>query len=239
MTINTLNKMASGRNLLCRPRQGGHGSHGQETTQKDFVLSFEFLESPEQTPKEISSGLFGRSALSGEVSLHPGNRYRVWRRQHRRPSPVSDSLAQESPKTSRRKSTPDCKIADFSGASFDYRRYPLSSGRQENRRFWHSSRSRRFYPWPLCRHQYSQNRNPASCLGHPGLPAQKDFSEGGFQKQSPDCHRNPYRSHSNLPRQAHRLDGCLVYLRSYSQPYYSGRVELSCRHQTKPHRRSE
>src|SRR3989338_9182434 len=86
-------KMASGRNLLCRPRQGGHGSHENKSSQKSFVLSREFLESRYQTPESLSLDLPRRSTLACKIPFHSGNRLGVWPGEYGRPSSVYNGIS--------------------------------------------------------------------------------------------------------------------------------------------------
>src|SRR3989338_2511261 len=95
-----LNKMASGRNLLCRPRQGGRGSHEQKMPKKDFVLSQPILEGFVEAPMRAFSGVSHRSDLACEVPLDSGNRRSLWRRQYRRPSSFSEKCPRSEKHTS-------------------------------------------------------------------------------------------------------------------------------------------
>ncbi len=85
--------MASGRNLLCRPRQGGRGSHEQTMLEKDFILSQPILEGFVEAPTWAFSGLPHGADLACEVPLDSGNCRSLWRQQHRRPSSFSEKCS--------------------------------------------------------------------------------------------------------------------------------------------------
>src|SRR3989338_3481434 len=209
MTTSSSNKKASGRNLLCRQRQGGHGSHGQKSTQESFVLPFGILEEREQTSKDLFFDLPYRSHLAGEVSLDPGDCPRIWRGQYRWPSPVPEGFSQEDPTPPRGKSASNQPQGAGGPFVFYPRRHLLSPERKEDRRPGYSPLGRRLRQRTLCRHQHYQDRDSTLHVGDSGLPAQRRFAQGGFQEQSPNRDRNPLRSHPEDPNPSYCPDGFL------------------------------
>ena len=241
MTTFSLNKMASSRNLLCRPRQGGqHGSHGQKSTQESFVLSFRALESSLEATENLFSDLSGWTHLACEVSIDQGDCQRVWRRQYRWSPPIYQSLSQENQEASRRKSVPIGRNALFQTASFHSGRYALPKEGKENRRDWNPSWGGWVYQGFVCGDRNSESGNQTLGLGNSRLPAKKHlFQDYPFQKQDRDRTRNSERSDSEIPHAAHGLDGCLVCLRTDSQFDWGGRMDIPCCYQAKPNRGSE
>jgi len=232
--ITASNKMASGRNLLWRPIQGGRGSHENQCSQKSFVLSRGFLESYQQAAESLSVDLPCRLDLACEIPLYSGDRLGVRSEEHRWPSSIHDGLFEEKSKTSERKPAPDSRNVYRKKRAPDPRRYSLPEKRKEDRGAWYSPRGRRLHPGTLRCHEHSQDRNSTFLLGNPGISSQGNLQIWNLQEQNPTGHRNPDRGHPNLAGQTYGLDGCLVYLRSYSQSYYSGRMDVSGRDQAKP-----
>jgi len=177
MMLTASNKMASSRNLSWSRIQGGHGSHENQCSQKSFVLSREFLESRYQTAENLSFDLPRWSALACEISFDPRNRFGVRPGEYRRSSPVYDSIFEENPETSERKSSADCYNLYREKHAPDPRRCSLSEEGKKDRRTRHSSRSRRFYSGTLCCDKHSQDRKPAFLLGNPGIPPQGNLQE--------------------------------------------------------------
>src|SRR3989338_1235267 len=230
-----LNKMASGRNLLCRPRQGGRGSHEQKMPKKDFVLSQPILEGFVEAPMRAFSGVSHRSDLACEVPLDSGNRRSLWRRQYRRPS----SFSEKCPAGHRQASRGTSKLLsdDNPGTArwpFDSRRHVGSKRRQTYRRLGAASFGQRTSKGFVCGHSFDQNRSLGVCLRPSRLSAQKSLPAGDFQKQNRFGFGDLGTGLLPFPKRAYGRHGHLVCLRSYSQSYPRGGLDFCRGLETKP-----
>src|SRR3989338_6652941 len=95
MTIISLKQMASSRNLLCRPRQGGRGSHENQSSQESFDLSFLFLDCSDQAAENSRLGLSDWPDLADQVSFDPRNRQSSRQNTSGQPAALFERLDQE------------------------------------------------------------------------------------------------------------------------------------------------
>ncbi len=227
--INTSNKKASGRNLLWRPIQGGHESHGKTSPEENFVHSEAILERFDETANQTFSDLPGRPDLAYQVSFHTGNRRSDWPKTSRQSPTVSQWFGPKKPvpSASQRESFGE-KGQSTTGGGDGYRRYHMPPKRQKDRRFEHSSFGQRNGQGAMRCDLSVEDFRTVAVLGGWGLSSQEFLPQRRIQKQNSI---GPRSSPQTSPKNSHlrdSADGQLVYVRSCPYSYYRSWMDI-CR----------